>query len=341
MQNIVVRGSTGDSTILIDGKLRDLSQSIPDGKLVVITDTNVFQYYQKDFPPADVITIGTGEQIKTLDTVQSLYEKFAELDVDRSSFIAGIGGGIVCDITGFAASTYMRGIRFGFVASTLLAQVDASVGGKNGVNFGGYKNMIGLFNQPDFVICDLSLLETLPEDELLCGLAEIVKHAAIKDKNLFAYIEEQCENIFSLNRKIMGKLVYDSVKIKSSVVNRDEKEKGERRKLNFGHTFGHAIEKTSNIPHGKAVSIGMSIAAAISEKRGLIDPAETERVIRLLEKIKLPTHLPTDKTRIFNALTKDKKREGDTIHFVLLNRIGNATVERMTLNELQILFEEL
>ncbi len=341
MKKIVVSGNTGNSTIVIGDRLRDLSAYVPEEKIVLITDTNVSRCYEDEFPSLEIITIGTGEQIKTLDTIQYLYEKLAALDVDRSSFIVGVGGGIVCDITGFAASTYMRGIRFGFVASTLLAQVDASVGGKNGVNFDGFKNMIGLFNQPEFVICDISLLNTLPENEILCGLAEIVKHAVINDAGLFAYLEKHCHEILSLNRKIIEKLVHDSVMIKASIVNRDEKEKGERRKLNFGHTFGHAIEKISKIPHGQAVSIGMSIAAVISEKRGMIDSADTERIVSLLHKLKLPTHLNSDKTRIFNALTKDKKREGDKIHFVLIDRIGNAIVEKIPLNELGVLLDSL
>ncbi len=341
MKNIIIRGSAGESTIVIDGKLRDLSAYAPEEKTVFITDTNVFRCYKDEFPSHGVITIGTGEKIKTLDTIRDLYEKFVALDLDRSSFIVGVGGGIVCDITGFAASTYMRGVRFGFVASTLLAQVDASVGGKNGVNFSGYKNMVGLFNQPEFVICDLSLLHTLPENEILCGVAEIVKHAVIQDAGLFAYLEKHGHEILSLNGKITGKLIHDSVMIKSSIVNRDEKEKGERRKLNFGHTFGHAIEKTSHIPHGQAVSIGMSIAASISEKRGLIDSTDTKRIVMLLKKLKLPTRLKSDKALVLNALTKDKKREGDHIHFVLLNRIGNAIVEKIPLNELGALLDDL
>ena len=183
------------------------------------------------------MTVGAGESAKTLDTAGRLYEELMALSVDRSGFIVAVGGGIVCDVAGFVASTYLRGIRFAFVASTLLAQVDASVGGKNGVNVGGYKNMVGVFNQPEFVICDPHLLGTLPQNEILCGAAEIIKHAAIADSALFGYLEENSHRLFDLDEAVVEKLVYDSVLIKSGVVNRDEKETGERRKLNFGHTF--------------------------------------------------------------------------------------------------------
>ena len=170
MKLIEIHGNRGDSAILIGERLQALGEYVPeDGQVIIITDTNVRHYYSKDFPSEGVIEIGTGENIKSLDTVQDIYGNLLKLEADRSSFIVGIGGGIVCDITGFVASTYMRGVRFGFVPTTLLSQVDASVGGKNGVNVGGYKNMAGVFNQPEFVICDLNLLRTLPEKEVLSG----------------------------------------------------------------------------------------------------------------------------------------------------------------------------
>ena len=261
MKVLEIHGSGGDSTILIGEGLKNLREHLPVGKVVVITDANVRAIYQKDFPDCDVIEIGTGEKIKTLETVQGIYQNLLAHEADRSTFIVGIGGGIVCDVTGFVASTYMRGLRFGFVPSTLLSQVDASVGGKNGVNFGGYKNIVGVFNQPEFVICDHSLLRTLPKNELLCGFAEIVKHAVIGDAGLFSYLEAHHEKALRLDDEVITKLVYDSVVLKASIVNRDEKEEGERMKLNFGHTFGHAIEKISGLPHGEAVSIGMVFLA--------------------------------------------------------------------------------
>jgi 3-dehydroquinate synthase len=330
-----VHGSTGNSTILIGENFQNIRKYIPSENVVIITDTNVRRYYLKDFPPYEIIEMGMGEKIKNLDTVQSLYRKLVELEADRSSFIIGVGGGIVCDIAGFVASTYMRGVRFGFVSSTLLSQVDASVGGKNGVNFNGYKNMVGVFNQPEFVICDMNLLRTLPENEVLCGLAEIVKHAAIADSDMFSYLEEHYEQALELDNVVIEKLIYDSLVIKSSIVNRDEKEEGERKKLNFGHTFGHAIEKTTGVPHGEAVAVGMLVAAKLSAKRGHLQSEDVKRIEELLKKLKLPTILPIDKGTILDALRKDKKRRGDTIDFVLLHGIGKAVVQEISMKELE------
>jgi len=335
VKTVHIRGASGDSTLLIGERIQNLKKYIPAGKVVVITDINVHRLYQKNFPSYNVITIGTGEKIKNLDTVQYIYDQLMGLEVERSSFILGIGGGIVCDITGFVASTYLRGVRFGFVSTTLLSQVDASVGGKNGVNFGGYKNIIGVFNQPELVICDLNLLGTLPGKEILCGLAEIVKHAVIGDADLFGYLEENYKNAFSLDSHVIEKLVYDSVKIKSTIVNKDEKEKGERRKLNFGHTIGHAIEKTIGIPHGEAISAGMVVATAIAVKRNLLSSEDATRIKQLLQNLGLPTEIPTDSQRLFDALKKDKKREGDDIHFVLPDGIGNAIVKQISIKEIE------
>ncbi|MDY7036803.1 MAG: 3-dehydroquinate synthase [Thermodesulfobacteriota bacterium] len=338
MKVLKIHGSVGDSTILIGERLQDLRKYIPSEKVMIITDSNVNRHYLKDFPSCEVIEIGVGEKIKNLDTVQDIYGKLIELEADRSSFIVGIGGGVVCDITGFVASTYLRGVRFGYVSSTLLSQVDASVGGKNGVNFGGYKNMVGVFNQPEFVICDMNILRTLPERDLLCGLAEIVKHAVIGNADLFSYLEKNYERAVGLNEEVIEKLVFDSIVIKSSIVNRDEKEKGERSKLNFGHTFGHAIEKATGVPHGEAISAGMIIASALSKKRGGLSSEDEKRIEDLLKKLKLPTRLPFDRKIVLDALRKDKKRRGDKINFVLLNGIGNAVMEAIPIKELEDVF---
>lgn len=334
MKTLEIHGSTGVSRLFIGEKLKNLKKYIPEESVVIISDTNVCRLYQKDFPVSEVITIGTGEKIKSLDTVRAIYGKLMELEADRSSFIIGIGGGIVCDIAGFVASTYLRGVRFGFVSSTLLSQVDASVGGKNGVNFEGYKNMVGVFNQPEFVICDTDLLKTLSENDALCGFAEIVKHAAIGDAALFSYLEKHYEKVLALDPEVIEKLVYDSVFIKSTIVSRDEKEAGERRKLNFGHTFGHAIEKTAAVPHGEAVSAGMIIASNLSVSKGYLASEDAKRIKALLEKLKLPTTPPSDGKAMLAALRKDKKREKDSIHFVMLKEIGHAFVDKIPIEQL-------
>ena len=335
MKTLEIHGSTGDSFIHVGEILRNLEKYIPSKNVVLITDKNVKQFYKNDFPPHPVITIDTGEKIKNLDTVRDIYEKLVAVGADRSTFIVGIGGGIVCDIAGFVASTYLRGVRFGFVSSTLLSQVDASVGGKNGVNFKGYKNMVGVFNQPEFVICDLNLLNTLPKKEILNGMAEIVKHGAIEDVDLFAYLEEHSQKALALDIEVIEKLVYDSIVIKSAIVNQDELEKGARRKLNFGHTFGHAFEKTTAVPHGEAVSVGMVMASALSVKRGRLSAEDAGRIKTLLQTIGLPVNIHAEGKRVFDALKKDKKRKGDHIYFVLLNEIGDAFVDQFPINELE------
>jgi 3-dehydroquinate synthase len=335
VRKLEIHGGTGVSTVLTGESLRSLEKYLPSEKTVVITDTNVRRHYQKDFPSCEVIEIGNGEKIKNLDTVRKICQRLMEMEADRSSFIVGIGGGVVCDIAGFVASIYLRGVRFGFVSTTLLSQVDASIGGKNGVNLGGYKNMLGVFNQPEFVICDMNLLKTLPERELLSGFAEIVKHAAIGDPRLFSYLEENHEKALRLDPMVIEKLVSDSLNIKASIVNRDEKEKGARRKLNFGHTFGHALEKTTHASHGEAVSAGMVIASVLSRRRGYLSREGAKRIEGLLETLKLPTRLPFDRGSMLDALRKDKKRDGDRINFVLLRAIGHAVVEKISIKELE------
>jgi 3-dehydroquinate synthase len=258
-----------------------------------------------------------------------------ELETDRSAFILAVGGGIVCDVAGFVASTYMRGTPFGFVSTTLLSQVDASVGGKNGVNFGGFKNMVGVFNQPEFVICDLAMLKTLPVREVLCGYAEIIKHGAIADARMLDFLETHRDAALDLDQAIVAFLVYRSVEIKAGVVTRDERERGERRKLNFGHTFGHAIEKLTGIPHGEAVGIGMVLAAKISVQKGHLQPRDAARLERIIASYGLPVQPPVEAQVMLKAVRKDKKRRGARIHFVFLDELGHARVEEISFAELQ------
>ena len=334
MKKLLVRGTSGSSQLLVGESIDNLGAHIDPRRTVIITDKTVAAIYGNRFPDCPVITIGLGEKIKILDTVIDIYGQLVELEADRSSFILGIGGGIVCDIAGFVASTYMRGTHFGFVATTLLAQVDASVGGKNGVNFGGFKNMVGVFNQPEFVVCDLTVLASLPVREALCGFAEIIKHGAIADSRMLDFLEAHQDEALQLDQAIVEYLVYRSVEIKVSVVTRDERERGERRKLNFGHTFGHAIEKLTGMPHGEAVGIGMVLAAKLSVQMGLLHPREARRLERIIAGYGLPVSPPIDLESMLAAVRKDKKREGGLIHFVFLDALGSARVEEIALQEL-------
>jgi len=335
MKTIEIHGRSGASTILVGEAIGSIERYVPLDKTVMITDVTIMRHYQDILPPCPVIQLETGEKAKTLETVKDVCLRLMEIGADRSSFILGIGGGVVTDIAGFVASIYMRGIRFGFVSTTLLGQADAGIGGKNGVNLAGYKNMVGVFNQPQFVICDLSLLKTLPQKDLLCGFAEIVKHAVIQDPQLFSYLEAHYDRGLSLDPEVLERVVCDSITIKSSIVNRDEQEGGERRKLNFGHTFGHAIEKLSGISHGEAVSIGMAIASRLSHKRGTSAREAVERIESLLTKLGLPIRSHCAGEELLEAIRKDKKQQSDSIHFVLLKAVGDAFVEQMPIDELE------
>ncbi|MGD9162066.1 MAG: 3-dehydroquinate synthase [Desulfobacteraceae bacterium] len=338
MRSLEIKSSLKVSKLLVGESYRNAEKYLPSSNVVIIADSNVYDYYRESFPKGKTIKIDTNEKMKNLDTVNYIINELVEMEADRSLFLLGIGGGILCDITGFVASIYMRGVSFGFISTTLLSQVDASVGGKNGVNFKGYKNIVGVFNQPDFVICDPEMLKTLPEDELLNGCAEIIKHGAIADIELFEYLENNYQGIIDMDRDAIERVVYDSVVIKSDVVNRDEKEKGERRKLNFGHTIGHAVEKVTGVSHGKAVSLGMVAAANLSESKGLLTSEEKQRIVALIKNMGLPVEMKTDKEKVLDAMKRDKKKEGDSIHFVLLDGIGKAVIENISIKELEEYF---
>lgn len=335
MEEIVVKGVSGKSRIIF-GDMRDkLTGLIPGQALFVVTDRQVHTLYAERFPRCPVYVTEAGEQSKSPAVAMDICRWLLAAGAGRDAFILGIGGGVVCDLAGFVASVYMRGLDFGFVATTLLAQVDASVGGKNGVNLDGYKNIVGTFNQPRFVLCDTSLLRTLPEAELRNGLAEVVKHTLIADKAMFHLLRKQAGDILSLDQPLIHKVVAHSVRVKAGVVNRDERERGERRKLNLGHTWGHAVEKTQGIPHGQAVSIGLAFAAGLSEHRGLLKARERSQLLELLAALGLPTATKGDRGKVFAAMVKDKKRETGHIHFILMKGIGEVVVEPIPLGELE------
>jgi 3-dehydroquinate synthase len=330
------------SYIYTGGNIDEVSGYIyPDStKIFVLTDTNVRDLYSPSFPGnAIVLTMSPGEKNKTLNTVLEIVRELIARDADRKSFIVGIGGGIVCDVTGFIASIYMRGVRFGFVPTTLMAQVDASVGGKNGVNCDGYKNMIGVFNQPDFVLCDSTMLKTLPLRELRAGLAEVVKSGLIADADLFRYVENNINDILNCRKENLDFIVERSIAIKARIVEADERESGERKKLNLGHTFGHAIEKHSDntLLHGEAVSVGLAIAAKISEQSGLISHEECLRITNLLLKIGLPVATEIPASHLMEAIGKDKTRQDNSVHFVLNKGIGDSEVRKVSYDELEVL----
>ncbi len=310
------------------------------GRVVVLTDETIEREHPEllgDFPR---VLLGKGENAKSLTEVSRVCLRFMRLGVDRSWTVLAIGGGVVSDLAGFIASIYMRGVRFGFVPTTLLAQVDASVGGKNGVNLGGYKNMVGCFRQPDFVVCDSMLLRTLPIREFRAGMAEVIKAAIIGNPTLFEELLHLSNRRMRSGFKHLDYVIRAAIEVKAEIVSRDEKEQGERKLLNLGHTFAHAIEKWSGgYNHGEAVSVGIMIACRISEKLGLISGEEVDLIARQLGDHELPLRVPSYlRPKLLRAIQKDKKRAGEKIAIILPKSIGECVIHPVTFEELEELF---
>lgn len=334
MEKVVVKTDGHNSEILIGLKWDSVSKMLPEKGVAVITDTNVFRIYREKFPEFPVFTVKPGEVSKKLEDIEFLAERLLETGIDRSGFILGIGGGVVCDIAGFLASIYMRGIRCAYVSSTLLSQVDASTGGKNGVNLGSTKNLLGCFRQPEFVICDTAMLQTLPEEEYFSGLAELIKTGIIGNKKLFEIIENNLEGIVKRDSELLTMMVSLAVGFKASVVTEDEKEDGLRRILNFGHTYGHAIELYKSFRHGYAVASGIELAVNFSCARGYLSRGDGDRIINLLKAFKLLRRHDIPGNQIGLLLRHDKKKSGDDLYFIFAHEIGKVTVEKIPVNEL-------
>ena len=304
----------------------------PGGRVVVISDANIDRRHHGLLARYEHLLIGTGETVKTLQTAETLYRRFIELGVDRSTFVLGIGGGIVTDVTGFVASTYMRGLRFGFVSTTLLGQVDASVGGKNGVNLAHGKNLIGTFYQPKLVLIDIGALSTLPKQSLSDGMAEAIKYGLIRSESLFNMIK---------NREledILTDLIFECISIKQELVERDELEQGERKLLNFGHTLGHAIEKFYNFSkytHGQAVAIGMAYTVRSGENLAITKSGTYEELTSVLRKYNLPCEIDCDMDKLTEIAKIDKKATGEFFDIVLIKTIGTGFVKRIKKDDLK------
>jgi 3-dehydroquinate synthase len=332
----IPRGERTPSRVVVGDLLPQLGQFLPsDRRVIIVTDPNVHALYGGVIDRWEHIIIPTGEENKTLATVGEIYGRLIEMGVDRRSYIVGFGGGIVTDITGFVASTYLRGVGFGFVATSLLAQVDASVGGKNGVNVGGYKNMAGVFNQPDFVLCDTGVLTTLPPREFSAGLAEMIKAGVIADPALFELLEHATPAQLLADSGLLARAIGAAVRVKARIVELDEREAGERRKLNLGHTVAHAIEKLSReYNHGEAVGIGMAVIADIAVRLGGLSPETRDRIVSALEKASLPTRTDIPKAEIMVALAHDKKVEEGALWLVIPRGIGDVAIRRTTFSDL-------
>jgi 3-dehydroquinate synthase len=302
--------------------------------ICVVTDENVARLYLDEALSsldrlgfkALSFAVPPGEGHKTLRTVESIYGFFLKSGLDRRSAVLALGGGVVGDMAGFAASTYMRGIKFAQAPTTLLSQADASVGGKLGVDFMGAKNLIGVFSQPAFVFINIGALRTLPKEQRASGMAEVVKHGLALDKAFYDLLRERKEPLAACDLAAAKEAVEGSCRIKSEVVALDEKESGPRERLNFGHTFGHAVESLSGfaLPHGHCVSIGMAAAMRMSADRGAISQKELDEAEDLLQFFGLPVRVDADPDRIFELMKLDKKNKDGAINVVLLSRIGES-----------------
>jgi 3-dehydroquinate synthase len=333
------RFGTSSVNYYFNDKFATLKKIVVPRTTVLITDENVFKAHTSKFKGWDTIVLKPGEAYKNQSTVDAVIEQLVERGVDRSYTLVGIGGGVITDITGYVASIYMRGIRFGFVPTTVLGLVDASIGGKNGVDLGVYKNMVGIIRQPAFLLHDLSLLKSLPQAEWINGFAEIIKHACIKDAALFKELSEKNIAFYQKNKKALAALIERNALIKTKVVQKDEFEKGDRKLLNYGHTLGHAIENIYELSHGQAISIGMTYAAELSEK--LVGYQEKQKLIALLQQYGLPAYAKMDVDKAFDVLIKDKKKTAGDIHYILLKKTGKGVLYNISLKKLKPLLKSV
>jgi len=331
--------SSAAVTYLFNADFSYIQELFTKEQTIIVTDENVFGKHKKKFKGFKTIVIKAGEQFKIQSTVDGIIQQLIDLGADRKTTLVGVGGGVVTDITGYVAGVFMRGIKCGFVPTSILAMVDAAIGGKNGIDVGLYKNMVGLIRQPAFILYDFSLLKSLPLEEWVNGFAEVIKHAAIKDFAMFKLLESNKLSTFQKDFTSLAKLVQRNALLKTKVVVEDEFEQGERKLLNFGHTIGHAVENLYNIPHGHAVSIGIGVACKISEQ--VTGFKQSERVVNVLKQYGLPPQFEFDKEETFRILKSDKKKDSQSINYVLLNKIGNGTVVPLPFNQIEELITAL
>jgi 3-dehydroquinate synthase len=323
------------------GNLKDVARFCDaeqdDAHAVIITDSNVDELYcepvgdalQEAGAQVDILVAEAGEQSKSPEVAADLWEQLLDQGADRKTVVIALGGGVVGDLAGFVAATFSRGLRFVQVPTTLLAQVDSSVGGKVGVNLPGGKNMVGAFWQPRGVIVDVAVLESLPEREFRAGLAEVVKYGVIQDAEFFAYLEENLESINRRDAAALTYIVKRCCRLKADVVEQDEREEsGLRSILNYGHTFGHAFEAGTGyeeLLHGEGVAIGMMCAARLAERLGRVDATFVARQQKLLEAFRMPLDVPdVERDELIELMYRDKKTERGRLRFVLPTRLGHV-----------------
>jgi 3-dehydroquinate synthase len=339
MRKITYKFSNSSVDYYFDGSMSHLKKIVDAKNAIIITDENVYKHHQSRFKGWNVIVLKAGEEYKIQGTVDSIIEELIAMQADRKTTLIGVGGGVVTDITGYVASVYMRGISFGFIPTSVLAMADASIGGKNGIDVGVYKNMVGIIRQPKFLLYDLNFLTSLPQAEWENGFAEIIKHACIKDAAMFSLLDKNRLSLYQAKKILMSELIKQNVLIKTKVVQKDEFEKAERRLLNFGHTLGHALENQYELSHGQAISIGMTYACHISEQ--LSGFKQTEKVVKVLEQYGLPTYASFNKKKAIEVLKMDKKRERKEMNYILLEKVGKGVVKSIPVTQLEKIIQAL
>jgi 3-dehydroquinate synthase len=322
-----------ESFIYTDTDYISLNELAKNRNVIIISDFNLFEQYPDFFANKRFIILPPGEDYKNIETIKHIYNKFIELKVDRHSLIVGFGGGIVCDITGFAAATFMRGIKFCFIPSTLLAQVDAAIGGKNGVNFDNIKNYIGTFSHPEFIIYDSELLKTLPDNEYKNGFGEVIKYALIANNNLFSFISENQIKIREKNKPALDFIITKCIETKIKFVEIDPNDLGARHILNFGHSFGHCFEILDNIPHGIAVVKGINAALDLSLKLNYTNQSTVDLIKDFTNNSGYDISYEL-KPEHFDLLAKDKKKNSDYLNFVFFRDIGDLFISSIKFDDI-------
>lgn len=325
--------SKRSTNFLFNGSFKEVAKLVDTNNVVFITDENVFNVHKEKFKANNCIVIKAGEAFKIQQTVDAIIDQLIDFKANRQTTLVGVGGGVVTDITGYVASIYMRGIAFGFIPSTILGLVDASIGGKNGIDVGVYKNMVGNINQPNFILHDYTLLQTLPVQEWQNGFAEIIKHACIKDEAMFNTLQQHDIDFFIKNKKAIAQLIKANATLKIKVVQKDEFEKGDRKLLNFGHTLGHALENQYELSHGQAISIGMTYACELSYQE--VGFKKTQDVVNLLAQYQLPTYAHFNTKKALKVLHHDKKTQDDFVNYILLQKIGKGVIRKISFEKLE------
>lgn len=338
---MILRAASGECIILIGtaGRLQGL---IDGGRSFAIVDGAARRLHPDRIPKMPGLDVRGGESVKSMATAEKAYKAMAKAGVDRSWTVVGIGGGAVCDLAGFVAATYHRGVPLGLVPTTLLAQVDAAIGGKGALNLGGSKNTLGTVRQPRFVLCDTGFLVTLPKKGVLNGLAEMIKCACVSDAALFRGIENDLGGIIELKPSPLKRAMTRAIAAKCRIVEADENDAGERLKLNFGHTIGHAVESAARLPHGEAVAFGMLAEAGISTRRGGFPDADRQSLEGLVRKAGFSTRVGAVAFERAKALLRaDKKRRGVALLMPVLKRIGESRILEITFGELEAALDDM